>query len=53
MLEYPYTEASVSINELLVINKHHYNASAVRKIKEIISEFLSKNLVYEDFGQDR
>lgn len=51
VLEYPFPEASVAINELLVINNHHDNASVVRKMKDIIPEFLSKNSVYEDLDK--
>lgn len=51
VLQYPYTEANVSINELLVINKHHDNLAVVLKMKQIIPEFLSKNSVYEDLDK--
>ena len=47
VLEYPYVEANVSITELLVVNKHHDNESVVKKMKEIIPEFKSKNSIYE------
>lgn len=47
VLKYPYTEADVRITELLVVNKHHDNEAVVKKMKEIIPEFKSKNSIYE------
>lgn len=49
--EYVYEEASVSIDELLEINKHHENAEVVQKMKQIIPEFLSKNSIYEEMDK--
>lgn len=49
--EYPYEEASVSIDELLEINKHHDNAEVVQRMKQIIPEFLSKNSIYEELDK--
>ncbi len=51
MREYPYEEASVAIDELLEINKHHDNAEVVQKMKQIIPEFLSKNSIYEELDK--
>src|SRR5690606_26810699 len=36
--EYAYEEASVAIDELLEINKHHENTEVVQKMKQIIPE---------------
>ncbi|MBI0400175.1 polysaccharide biosynthesis protein [Cyclobacterium marinum] len=47
VLQYPYAEANASITELLVVNKHHDNEAVVKKMKEIIPEFKSKNSIYE------
>jgi len=45
---YPYDEASRSILELLEINKQHQNEEVVRKMKNIVPEFMSKNSVFEE-----
>ncbi|WP_157466753.1 polysaccharide biosynthesis protein [Cyclobacterium marinum] len=47
VLQYPYAQANASITELLVVNKHHDNEAVVKKMKEIIPEFKSKNSIYE------
>jgi FlaA1/EpsC-like NDP-sugar epimerase len=49
--EYAYEEASVAIDELLEINKHHENTEVVQKMKQIIPEFLSKNSIYEEMDK--
>lgn len=42
-----YQEANTAITELLEINQLQDNESVVRKMKEIIPEFLSNNSIYE------
>jgi len=43
-----YQEANAAILELLKINENQDNESVVRKMKDIIPEFLSNNSIYED-----
>lgn len=49
--EYAYEDASLAIDQLLEINKHHDNAEVVQKMKQIIPEFLSKNSIYEELDK--
>src|SRR5690606_9113232 len=49
--EYAYEDASLAIDELLEINKHHDNAEVVQKMKQIIPEFLSKNYIFMEIDK--
>lgn len=48
---YPYDDTSKSINELIGATKTKNNEAIVRKMKEIVPEFISKNSVYEQLDQ--
>lgn len=48
---YSYLEISKSINQLIEITKSKNNEAIVRKMKEMVPEFLSKNSIYEQLDQ--
>ncbi|MFB5946995.1 polysaccharide biosynthesis protein [Albibacterium profundi] len=48
---YPYDDTSRSIDELIGATKTKNNEAIVRKMKEIVPEFISKNSVYEQLDQ--
>lgn len=48
---YPYDDTSKSIDELIGATKTKNNEAIVRKMKEIVPEFISKNSVYEQLDQ--
>ena len=45
--EYDFKEVSTAIDELVEISKRYDNMNTVRKMKEIVPEFISNNSVYE------
>ena len=45
--EYEFSDISRQIDELIEISKHYDNMATVRKMKEIVPEYQSKNSVYE------
>jgi len=48
---YPYEDANKSICDLIAVTKSKKNEEIVRKMKEIVPEFLSKNSIYEQLDQ--
>lgn len=48
---YPYDDTSKSIDELIGATKTKNNEAIVRKMKQIVPEFISKNSVYEQLDQ--
>ena len=47
MREYDYNEVSRDIDELVEISKQFDDMNTVRKMKEIVPEYVSNNSVYE------
>ncbi len=47
MREYDYEDVSREIDELVEIAKQFDNMATVRKMKEIVPEYVSNNSVYE------
>ena len=47
VVSYPFDETKRNIEELLAINEKQNNETVVRKMKQIVPEFLSKNSPYE------
>ena len=50
--EYDYEEVSKDINELVELSKQYDNMATVKKMKEIVPEYKSKNSEYEVLDQD-
>src|SRR5690606_4955841 len=48
---YPYDDANKSIGDLIAVAKSKNNEAVVRKMKEIVPEFISKNSIYEQLDQ--
>ena len=49
--EYDYDEVSKAIDELVAIAKQYNNMETVRKMKEIVPEYISNNSVYEQLDK--
>jgi len=49
---HPYEAANRVITDLLQINKQNNSEAVVRRMKEIVPEFLSKNSIYERLDKD-
>lgn len=47
VVSYPFDETKRNIDELLAINEQQVNKAVVRKMKQIVPEFISKNSPYE------
>lgn len=47
VVSYPFDETKRNIDELLAINEQQNNKAVVRKMKQIVPEFISKNSPYE------
>ncbi|TCK85288.1 polysaccharide biosynthesis protein [Albibacterium bauzanense] len=47
VVSYPFDETKRNIDELLAINEQQINKAVVRKMKQIVPEFISKNSPYE------
>ena len=50
--EYDYDEVSKAIEELVAIAKQYNNMETVRKMKEIVPEYISNNSVYEKLDKE-
>ena len=51
--EYDYDEVSKAIEELVAIAKQYNNMDTVRKMKEIVPEYISNNSVYEQLDKEQ
>ena len=51
--EYDYDEVSKAIEELVAIAKQYNNMETVRKMKEIVPEYISNNSVYEQLDKEQ
>ena len=51
--EYDYDEVAKAIDELVVIAKQYNNMETVRKMKEIVPEYISNNSVYEALDKEQ
>ena len=49
--EFPFTEVSKNIDELIELTSHNKPFMTVQKMKEIVPEFISKNSVYEQLDK--
>lgn len=47
VVSYPFDQTKRNIDELLAINEQQINKAVVRKMKQIVPEFISKNSPYE------
>ena len=52
VLEYDYKQVSQDIDELVELSKHYDNMATVKKMKEIVPEYKSKNSEYEALDHD-
>ncbi|MBO4467187.1 MAG: polysaccharide biosynthesis protein [Bacteroidales bacterium] len=51
--EYDYDEVNKSIEDLVAIAKQYNNMETVRKMKEIVPEYISNNSVYEQLDKEQ
>ena len=49
--EYDYDEVCREIEELISISKEYDNMATVKKMKQIVPEYKSKNSIYEELDQ--
>ncbi len=49
--QYDYNEVSKNIDELIAISRKYDNMATVRKMKEIVPEYISNNSVYEELDR--